>query len=166
MDEIVTGFRTHPGGMQAVTGIRADLATYGKVIGGGLPIGILAGKAKFMDALDGGQWNYGDEFVPEVAPTFFAGTFVRHPLVLAGVRAVLKHLKAQGPALQERIAERAADLAERLNGIFAGMGSRRKSSAIRASSISACTRMGRSPACCSITCATAASMLRTGSRCS
>ena len=54
MDEIVTGFRTHPGGMQAVTGIRADLATYGKVIGGGLPIGILAGKAKFMDALDGG----------------------------------------------------------------------------------------------------------------
>ena len=119
MDEIVTGFRTHPGGMQAVTGIRADLATYGKVIGGGLPIGILAGKAKFMDALDGGQWSYGDEFVPEVAPTFFAGTFVRHPLVLAGVRAVLKHLKAQGPALQERIAKRAADLAEALNGIFA-----------------------------------------------
>ncbi len=119
MDEIVTGFRTHPGGMQAVTGIRADLATYGKVIGGGLPIGILAGKAKFMDALDGGQWSYGDEFVPEVAPTFFAGTFVRHPLVLAGVRAVLKHLKAQGPALQERIAGRAADLAEALSEIFA-----------------------------------------------
>ena len=54
MDEVVTGFRVHPGGMQALTGIRADLATYGKVIGGGLPIGILAGKAKFMDALDGG----------------------------------------------------------------------------------------------------------------
>ena len=119
MDEIVTGFRTHPGGMQAVTGIRADLATYGKVIGGGLPIGILAGKAKFMDALDGGQWSYGDESVPEVAPTFFAGTFVRHPLVLAGVLAVLKHLKAQGPALQERIAKRAADLAEALSGILA-----------------------------------------------
>jgi amino acid adenylation domain-containing protein len=118
MDEIVTGFRTHPGGMQAVTGIRADLATYGKVIGGGLPIGILAGKAKFMDALDGGQWSYGDESVPEVAPTFFAGTFVRHPLVLAGVRAVLKHLKAHGPALQERIAKRAADLTEALNEIF------------------------------------------------
>ena len=126
MDEIVTGFRTHPGGMQAVTGIRADLATYGKVIGGGLPIGILAGKAKFMDALDGGQWSYGDESVPEVAPTFFAGTFVRHPLVLAGVRAVLLHLKAQGPALQERIAERAADLAEGLNEIFARHGLKAK----------------------------------------
>jgi amino acid adenylation domain-containing protein len=122
MDEIVTGFRTHPGGMQAVTGIRADLATYGKVIGGGLPIGILAGKAKFMDALDGGQWSYGDESVPEVGPTFFAGTFVRHPLVLAGVRAVLKHLKAQGPALQERIAKSAADLAEALNEVFARHG--------------------------------------------
>ena len=119
MDEIVTGFRVHPGGMQAVTGIRADMATYGKVIGGGLPIGILAGKAKFMDALDGGQWSYGDESVPEVAPTFFAGTFVRHPLVLAGVRAVLLHLRAQGPALQIEIADRAADLAERLNGVFA-----------------------------------------------
>ena len=119
MDEIVTGFRVHPGGMQAVTGIRADMATYGKVIGGGLPIGILAGKAKFMDALDGGQWSYGDESVPEVAPTFFAGTFVRHPLVLAGVRAVLLHLKAQGPALQIEIADRAVDLAERLNGVFA-----------------------------------------------
>ncbi len=119
MDEIVTGFRAHPGGMQALTGIRADLATYGKVIGGGLPIGILAGKAKFMDALDGGAWSYGDESAPEVGVTFFAGTFVRHPLALAGVRAVLRHLKAQGPALQERIAQRAVDLAERLNAIFA-----------------------------------------------
>lgn len=126
MDEIVTGFRTHPGGMQGVTGIRADMATYGKVIGGGLPIGILAGKARFMDALDGGQWSYGDESVPEVAPTFFAGTFVRHPLVLAGVRAVLRHLKAQGPELQSQIAERAADLAERLNRIFARHGLKAK----------------------------------------
>src|SRR5262249_17537982 len=60
-DEIVTGFRVHPGGMQAVFGITADLATYGKVLGGGMPIGILAGKASFMDALDGGSWRYGDD---------------------------------------------------------------------------------------------------------
>ena len=46
--------------------------------------------------------------------------------MLAGVRAVLKHLKAQGPALQERIAERAADLAEGLNGIFARHGLKAK----------------------------------------
>ena len=118
MDEVVTGFRVHPGGMQALTGIRADLVTYGKVIGGGLPIGILAGKARFMDALDGGAWNYGDDSVPEVGVTFFAGTFVRHPLVLAAVRAVLKHLKAHGPELQEGVARHAAGLAGTLNRLF------------------------------------------------
>lgn len=114
-DEVVTGFRVHPGGMQAVFGIRADLATYGKVVGGGMPIGILAGNERFMDALDGGMWQYGDDSIPEVAPTFFAGTFVRHPLVMAAVLAVLKHLKAAGPALQDALTARTADLVGRLN---------------------------------------------------
>jgi amino acid adenylation domain-containing protein len=122
MDEVVTGFRTHPGGMQAVTGIRCDLATYGKVVGGGLPIGILAGNTKFMDALDGGQWQYGDNSFPEVGVTFFAGTFVRHPLVLASVWAVLNHMKQQGPELQERLAKKTAALAERLNQLFSSHG--------------------------------------------
>jgi amino acid adenylation domain-containing protein len=114
-DEIVTGFRVHTGGMQAVFGIRADLATYGKVVGGGMPIGILAGKARFMDALDGGTWQFGDDSGPETAPTFFAGTFVRHPLVLAAVKAVLLHLKAEGPALQEKLATRMGNLVESFN---------------------------------------------------
>ena len=114
-DEIVTGFRVHPAGMQAVFGIRADMATYGKVVGGGMPIGILAGKAHFMDALDGGTWRYGDDSIPETAPTFFAGTFVRHPLALAAARAVLLHLKEHGPGLQNRLAARTAGLVERLN---------------------------------------------------
>ena len=106
MDEVVTGFRVHPGGMQAITGIRADLATYGKVVGGGLPVGVLAGTAKFMDALDGGDWNYGDDSFPETGVTFFAGTFVRHPLLLASAWAVLNHLKSHGPALQETLSVR------------------------------------------------------------
>ncbi|MBS0518327.1 MAG: amino acid adenylation domain-containing protein [Proteobacteria bacterium] len=114
-DEIVTGFRVHPGGMQALFGIRADMATYGKVAGGGMPIGILAGSAQFMDALDGGFWRYGDDSVPETAPTFFAGTFVRHPLVLAAARAVLKHIKAEGPALQEGVATRMGGLVDTIN---------------------------------------------------
>ena len=101
MDEIVTGFRTHPGGMQAVTGIRADMATYGKVIGGGLPIGILAGKAKFMDALDGGQWSYGDESVPEVAPDVLR-RHLRSPSARAGGRA-------RGAAASEGAGSGAAD---------------------------------------------------------
>ncbi|MFN3523113.1 MAG: amino acid adenylation domain-containing protein [Phenylobacterium sp.] len=121
-DEVVTGFRVHPGGVQHVFGIKADLATYGKVLGGGMPVGILAGSARFMDALDGGQWSFGDDSVPEVAPTFFAGTFVRHPLVLAAVRACLRHMNEHGPALQETLARRTAALVERLNADFARRG--------------------------------------------
>jgi len=117
-DEVVTGFRSHPGGAQALFDIRADLVTYGKVIGGGMPIGILSGKAKFMDALDGGIWEFGDKSVPEVGVTFFAGTFVRHPLALAAAEASLTHLKEQGPALQQGIAEKAARLVARINGCF------------------------------------------------
>ncbi len=115
IDEVITGFRMHPGGMQALFGVRADLATYGKIIGGGLPIGVLAGKTEFMDALDGGTWRYGDESYPEVGVTFFAGTFVRHPLVLAAAWAVLNHLKDEGAALQERLTARTAALVRRLN---------------------------------------------------
>jgi glutamate-1-semialdehyde aminotransferase/non-ribosomal peptide synthetase component F/acyl carrier protein len=117
-DEVITGFRLHPGGAQAWFGIQADLATYGKILGGGMPIGLLAGKADFMDALDGGMWNYGDGSLPEAVVTYFAGTFVRHPLALAAAAAVLNHLKEQGPELQERLNERASRLAGDLNGYF------------------------------------------------
>ncbi len=114
-DEVVTGFRVHDGGMQAVYGIRADMATYGKVLGGGMPIGVLAGKASFLDALDGGQWQFGDDSVPEVAPTFFAGTFVRHPLTLAATRAVLLHLRAGGRAELDQLGHRTEQLTGRMN---------------------------------------------------
>src|SRR5271168_2421130 len=59
-DEMITGFRIHPGGAQAWLDLRADLATYGKIAGGGLPVGIVAGSARFLDAIDGGYWDYGD----------------------------------------------------------------------------------------------------------
>ncbi|MDP9147111.1 MAG: aminotransferase class III-fold pyridoxal phosphate-dependent enzyme, partial [Acidobacteriota bacterium] len=110
-DEVVTGFRVHPGGSQAYFGVRADLATYGKVIGGGIPIGVVTGDPKYMDALDGGQWNYGDASFPEVGVTFFAGTFVRHPLALAAAKAVLLYLKEKGPELQKNLTARTAELA-------------------------------------------------------
>ena len=121
-DEVVTGFRVHPGGAQALFGIRADLATYGKVVGGGLPIGILAGKRAFMDALDGGTWTYGDDTYPEVAPTFFAGTFVRHPLALAAARAVLTHLDQQGPLLQDGLRSATERLVVNINSDLAERG--------------------------------------------
>ncbi|OYU44521.1 MAG: non-ribosomal peptide synthetase, partial [Burkholderiales bacterium PBB4] len=120
-DEVVTGFRCAPGGAQAYFGVEADLATYGKVIGGGMPIGVLAGKREYMDALDGGAWNYGDDSFPEVGVTFFAGTFVRHPLALAAAWRVVEHLKGEGPRLQIEMEERVGRLCRTLNDHFAAI---------------------------------------------
>ena len=117
-DEVITGFRMHPGGAQALFNIQADLATYGKVIGGGISIGAIVGKREYMDALDGGHWQYGDDSIPEVGVTYFAGTFVRHPLALASSKASLIHLKEQGPALQERLNKMTSGLATELNSEF------------------------------------------------
>ncbi len=114
-DEVITGFRAHLGGTQALFDIRADLACYGKVIGGGFPIGVVAGRRDYMDALDGGAWQYADDSVPSVGVTYFAGTFVRHPLALAAAQASLLYLKAQGPALQEQLNQTTAALAAELN---------------------------------------------------
>jgi amino acid adenylation domain-containing protein len=100
IDEVITGFRVAPGGAQEYFGIKGDIATYGKVVGGGMPIGILTGSTKYMDALDGGFWQFGDRSIPEVGVTFFAGTFVRHPLALAAVDAILTKLEAGGSELQ------------------------------------------------------------------
>jgi len=122
LDEVVTGFRVHPAGVQALLGIKPDLATYGKVVGGGLPVGLLAGSARFMDALDGGAWRFGDDSVPEVGVTFFAGTFVRHPLALAATVAVLRHIKEKGPALTEALTQRMQGLVEALRRAFAKVG--------------------------------------------
>ena len=118
-DEMVTGFRVHAGGAQAFYGVRADIATYGKVIGGGLPIGVVAGSAKYLDALDGGHWQFGDDSVPEQGVTWFAGTFVRHPLALAAARAALLHFKQAGPELQEGLNRRCADFRQAANVLFA-----------------------------------------------
>ena len=117
-DEVITGFRLHSGGAQAWFGVQADLATYGKALGGGLPIGAVAGKARFMDALDGGQWNFGDSSMPEVGVTYFAGTFVRHPLAIAAASAVLRHLQQAGSQLYQSLNEKASRLAKDLNRHF------------------------------------------------
>lgn len=114
-DEVVTGFRSHPGGAQAIFDVRADLASYGKVVGGGFPIGVIAGKREFMDALDGGHWDFGDASIPTVGVTYFAGTFVRHPLALAAAHAVLEHCKRSGPKLQEELTANVAAMVDDLN---------------------------------------------------
>jgi glutamate-1-semialdehyde aminotransferase/acyl carrier protein len=121
-DEVVTGFRSHPGGAQAIFGVRADLATYGKVLGGGMPVGVVAGRADVMDTFDGGPFEYGDDSAPTAGVTFFAGTFVRHPLAMAATLACLQRMKDEGPALQERLAVRTDALCTRLRALFAQHG--------------------------------------------
>nr|WP_233173849.1 type I polyketide synthase [Pedobacter sp. ASV19] len=116
-DEIVSGFRFHPGGTQAMFGIRADIATYGKVVGAGISIGVIAGEPNLMDALDGGFWQYGDLSSPEAGVTYFAGTFVRHPLALASAKASLNYIKEQGPSLQLNLNNNADYLVRHLNQI-------------------------------------------------
>lgn len=114
-DEVITGFRVAPGGFQEYSGIQADICTYGKVIGGGISLGIIAGRAHYLDTLDGGCWEFGDDSKPEVGVTYFAGTFVRHPLAMAVAKAVLLHLKEQGPQLQQAANNRAAQFARDMN---------------------------------------------------
>ncbi len=127
-DEVVTGFRAHPRGVQGVFGIQADLGSYGKAVGGGFPIGVIAGKREYMDALDGGHWEYGDDSVPSVGVTYFAGTFVRHPLALAGDPRHAGALRG-GRAVAAGRAEPAAD-----RGAWSRASTRRWTSSVRHSS--------------------------------
>ncbi len=117
-DEVITGFRICPGGAQEFFGVRADIATYGKIIGGGLPLAAIAGSATWLDALDGGDWRFGDDSRPEAGVTYFAGTFVRHPLALAAAKATLLHLRERGSQLQRDLNARTTELVARLNTFF------------------------------------------------
>jgi glutamate-1-semialdehyde 2,1-aminomutase len=117
-DEMLTGFRIHPGGAQAWFDVQADIATYGKIVGGGMPIGVIAGKAEYMDRIDGGMWNFGDNSAPQTKTTFFAGTYCKHPLSMAAARAVLKYLKIQGSTLQEELNQRTSQFIQQLNSYF------------------------------------------------
>ena len=79
-DEIITGFRLAAGGAQERYGVRADLATFGKALGNGMPISALAGRAELMDRLE---------------DVFFSGTHGGETLSLAAARAVLDQLDAR-----------------------------------------------------------------------
>lgn len=114
-DEMISGFRVAPGGAQAYFGVEADLATYGKIAGGGLPLAVIAGSNQLMNHIDGGPWSFGDDSVPPVQPTFFAGTYCRHPLALAAARAAVTYMLEQGQALQDSLNARTCALVERLN---------------------------------------------------
>jgi amino acid adenylation domain-containing protein len=117
-DEVVTGFRMGLTGAQGLFGVQADLATYGKVVGGGMPVGVVAGRAAFMDTFDGGAWDYGDASFPQAPVTFFAGTFVRHPLAMAATKAMLEVLRDAPPLLWQSLAAKGDRLAGQVDSWF------------------------------------------------
>lgn len=116
-DEMVTGFRIAAGGAQAYFGLSADIVTYSKIVGGGLPLSIVAGTADYLDHIDGGAQRFRNH--PTIPTTFFAGTFTKHPLALAAAKATLTQIKTAGPGLYARLNERTAYLVERLNAALA-----------------------------------------------
>jgi amino acid adenylation domain-containing protein len=117
-DELITGFRMGPGGAQQFFGIDADLVTYGKIVAGGLPMGVVAGKREPMSVFDGGTWQYGDDSYPPAQRTLFAGAFWKHPLSMAVAVSVLGEIQRRGQPMYDRLNERTARLVERMNAFF------------------------------------------------
>jgi glutamate-1-semialdehyde 2,1-aminomutase len=97
-DEVMTGFRVAFGGAQQLYGIRPDLTTLGKVIGGGLPIGAYGGRADIMSQ------------VAPSGPIYQAGTLSGNPLAVSAGLAMLRHLQAH-PEIYEQLESRASALA-------------------------------------------------------
>ena len=98
-DEVMTGFRLAPGGAQERLGVYADIATYGKVLGGGLPVGAFAARKEIMAQL------------APLGPVYQAGTLSGNPLAMAAGYAMLDHLQTQ-PELFERLDRKCAQLEE------------------------------------------------------
>ncbi|MDL2207437.1 amino acid adenylation domain-containing protein, partial [Desulfovibrio sp. OttesenSCG-928-M16] len=113
-DEMVNGFRIAPGGSQEHFGVKADMALYGKVIGGGVPIGVIAGKKDYLDYIDGGFLGE-DGVSPSGETIAFGGTFCRHPFAMEAVAAVTEHLKEHGRVLCDRTTTLTQELADTLN---------------------------------------------------
>ncbi|MCO1579137.1 amino acid adenylation domain-containing protein [Crossiella sp. SN42] len=117
-DEMIVGFRVELGGAQSYFGVESDMSLYGKLVGGGMPVGIVAGRSKYLDAVDGGAFSDADDSRPAVPTTFFAGTFCKHPLTMAACRAVLTNLKEGGAERLARLNRFTDDFVQRANDYF------------------------------------------------
>jgi glutamate-1-semialdehyde 2,1-aminomutase len=99
-DEVISGFRVHFGGMACLTGVIPDLVTYGKIIGGGMPVGAVAGKRAHM------------EFLAPVGPVYQAGTLSGNPVAMA---AGLANMKKLTPEAYQRLDQQSAAVVALLN---------------------------------------------------
>jgi glutamate-1-semialdehyde 2,1-aminomutase len=90
-DEVITGFRVAPGGAAALYGIDPDLVTLGKIVGGGLPVGVFGGKGEYMNLL------------APVGPVYQAGTLSGNPLAMAAGLATLDYLYQHAQEVYPRL---------------------------------------------------------------
>ena len=107
-DEVITGFRLAPGGAQEYFGVRADLVTYGKIIGGGMPVGAYGGSRKLM------------ELVAPLGPVYQAGTLSGNPVAMAAGLAQLRILSST-PGIYADLERKGAALEAGLKQALAGM---------------------------------------------
>ena len=98
-DEVMTGFRVAKGGAQEILGITPDLTTFGKIIGGGLPVGAFGGKTEIMDK------------IAPVGPIYQAGTLSGNPLAMSAGYAALSHIK-NNPNIYDILEEKSKYLAD------------------------------------------------------
>ena len=101
LDEVMTGWRVAPGGAQAHYGVKPDLTTLGKVIGGGLPLGAFGGRREIM------------EKIAPLGPVYQAGTLSGNPIAVAAGLATLKVVSAKG--FHEKVEATTRTLVERLS---------------------------------------------------
>lgn len=103
IDEVMTGFRVALGGAQSYYGVKPDLTTLGKIIGGGMPVGAFGGKKEIM------------EFIAPTGPVYQAGTLSGNPIAMAAGLACLTELSKAGN--QEKLAAQTKTLAEGLKAL-------------------------------------------------
>jgi len=104
-DEVITGFRLAPGGAQEFFGVKADLTTLGKIIGGGFPVGAYGGKKEIM------------ELIAPSGPVYQAGTLSGNPVAMTAGYTTLKILYENRKRIYKQLEEKAKTLAENLKAI-------------------------------------------------
>jgi glutamate-1-semialdehyde 2,1-aminomutase len=109
MDEVMTGFRLAPGGAQEKLGIKADLITYGKVIGGGMPVGAFGGKKEIM------------QHIAPLGNVYQAGTLSGNPIAMIAGYTTLKTLK-DNPNIYTELNDKTVYLKNGLNEVLKNWG--------------------------------------------
>jgi glutamate-1-semialdehyde 2,1-aminomutase len=109
VDEVMTGFRVALGGAQELYGIRPDLTTLGKILGGGLPCGAFGGRAEIMDQL------------APLGPVYQAGTLSGNPLAMAAGIAMIGYLREHRDEVYPKLERLSAAIADGVAEVAAGM---------------------------------------------